>query len=96
MHCVLINFVLGTYVDMGIWSSAEISAAIVSACLPTLRPLFGRSKNGTTSGAKYATNPSVGASQQQQQPWTYRVNGTDPFALHEGLKRPARAWTSHA
>ena len=38
----LIKCDLGDDVTMGIWTLAEISIGIVSACLPTMRPLFSK------------------------------------------------------
>ena len=49
---------IGYYVPVAIWTSAEPSIAVVSACLPSLRPLFVRVIWGGTHGPKAATYPS--------------------------------------
>ena len=41
--CTLFNHCLvyaGTETDAAIWTLAEVRAAVVGACLPTLRPIF--------------------------------------------------------
>ena len=47
-----------TFVPIGIWSSLELGAAIVSASLPTLRPLllFIRRKKGSTATGSKRSN----------------------------------------
>lgn len=42
MHSFFANLDAGIHVDPRIWSIAELCTAVVSACLPTLRPLFTR------------------------------------------------------
>jgi len=45
--------------DAIVWTYIESSLAVVSACLPTLRPIFAFMKReSTTKGASYATNAS--------------------------------------
>lgn len=48
----------GYYVPIGIWTAAEPSIAVVSACLPSLRPLFVRVFWGSHPRPKPATYPS--------------------------------------
>ena len=49
---------IGYYVPVAIWTSAEPSIAVVSACLPSLRPLFVRVIGGGSYRRKPATYPS--------------------------------------
>ena len=49
---------IGYYVPIAIWTSAEPSIAVVSACLPSLRPLFVRIIWGGTHRPKPAIYPS--------------------------------------
>lgn len=50
---------IGYYVSPAIWTAAEPSIAIVSACLPSLRPLFVRVVWGGTHRPKPAPYPSA-------------------------------------
>ena len=49
---------IGYYVPVAIWTSAEPSIAVVSACLPSLRPLFVRVIWGGTHRPKANAYPS--------------------------------------
>lgn len=40
----------GNYVNAGIWTAVEPSMGVVSACLPSLRPLFKKIFSGTHQG----------------------------------------------
>ena len=44
------NSVTGNYVNSAIWSAAEPSMGVVSACIPSLRPLVSLIARGTTRG----------------------------------------------
>ncbi|KAK3170347.1 hypothetical protein OEA41_009734 [Lepraria neglecta] len=66
----------GNYAQAAIWTSVELNAAVISACLPMLRPIlklasskFGRRRR--VSGAAAALGGIGGSSSQQlwNQPW---------------------------
>ena len=46
----LAKSVIGNYVNSAIWSAAEPSMGVVSACIPSLRPLVSLIARGTTRG----------------------------------------------
>ena len=37
---LVVEFLVGTYCDLFIWSAVEINTAVISACLPTIRPVL--------------------------------------------------------
>ncbi len=81
----------GSDINGAIWSILEVCVGIVSACLPTLRPLF----NNKKSAQDTRTNPSKGASDyngfslplsnKPKQGWT--TVSTETMEAHDD-KRP--------
>ena len=65
---------LGNYVNSGIWTAVEPSMGVVSACLPSLRPLFKMIVSGTYKGPTFLSR-TAGKSAQDYS------SGTN-FSIH--------------
>lgn len=59
---------LGNYVNSAIWSAAEPSMGVISACIPSLRPLISLLTRGTTRavGASRTTKSSAAVKSSAQ------------------------------
>lgn len=87
------------YVAPAIWTAAEPSIAVVSACLPSLRPLFVRVVWGGTHRPKPPTYPSTtsryGSASLRKSPYGdgsfNRLQESDRPGSHHG----SSPWTNH-
>ena len=82
----------GYYVPIAIWTAAEPSIAVVSACLPSLRPLFVRVVWGGTHRPKSAAS-RYGSNSLHKAPY-----GDGSFnRLHESDRSGSHGspWTNH-
>lgn len=83
---------IGYYPPIAIWTAAEPSIAVVSACLPSLRPLFVRIVWGNTHRPKPATT-RYGSNSLRKPPYGdgsfNRLQESDRSANH------GSPWTNH-
>ena len=73
---------LGNYVNAAIWTACEPSMGVVSACLPSLRPLFKRIFRGTYRGPTFRSRSGkslrdYGSGSSARHAWTSSKNETD-------------------
>lgn len=48
---------IGSYFGVAVWSAVEVNVAVISACLPTLRPLFqSLGRTFTSLGSSFSGN----------------------------------------
>jgi len=82
----------GNDIDGATWSVIEVCVGVVSACLPTLRPLFHRGGQDTRSapskGASDYNAYSLPLSNKPKQSWT--TVSTDAMGVHDDTRPFAR------
>ena len=87
----------GYYVPISIWTAAEPSIAVVSACLPSLRPLFVRVVWGGAHRPKPISYPSsssrYGGSNSHRK--TSHGYGDGSFNRLQEPDRAGSLWTNH-
>ena len=83
------------YTDSGIWSAAEPAMGVISACLPSLRPLISVVCRGTSSalGSSMADNVKSMSSGSSQGIRSSRIRDDErdaPFVRFEGHQPPGQ------
>ena len=92
--------IIGNYADAAVWSAVEANVAVISACLPMLRPIFKlvAHKVGSLSSYYASSGGTAGSKKSAKRPWhsDTKVNDESAFVrLHEGPAGSARemnAW----
>ena len=85
---------IGTYVPFVIWTAADPSVTVISACLPSLRPLFVRVFWGGTHRPKLPPTTRHGPNSQRKSPYgDGSFNRLQEQSLQSG--RGGSLWTNH-